>query len=85
MCIHCVMSYYWWHIKLNLQNLKRHKKNIIYSKYAVRVLNIGCMSGKMTKALKGLYRARTERCMDIKENRQAYLHSKAGILIDAQM
>jgi len=39
----------------------------------------------MTKALKRLYRPRTEWCMDIKENLPTYLHSKAGILIDAQM
>jgi hypothetical protein len=39
----------------------------------------------MTEVLKILYRARTEWCMDIKENLQIYLHSKAGILIDAQM
>jgi len=32
-----------------------------------------------------LYRARTEWGMDIKENVQTYLHSKAGILINAQM
>jgi len=39
----------------------------------------------MTEALKRLYRARTEWCVDIKENLQTYLHSKAGILIDAQI
>jgi hypothetical protein len=39
----------------------------------------------MTEALKRLYRDRTEWCKDIKENLQIYMHSKAGILIDAQM
>ena len=33
----------------------------------------------MTDAVKGLDMARTEWCMDIRENLQIYLHSKAGI------
>jgi hypothetical protein len=33
----------------------------------------------MTDAVKGLDRARTEWCMDMRENLQTYFHSKASV------
>jgi hypothetical protein len=47
------MSYQWWHIKLNLQNLKGKGKTE-FIQNAVRILNIGCSYGEVTEALKTL-------------------------------